>query len=389
MRSIYYELSGGLADIGVLLPLVVTLIINNSMNPFLTLFCCGLFYIVTSLYYRVPIPVQPLKVFCTVAIAAKASPELIKAGSMLIGIIFLCLSIPAVMDFIKRLFPLPVIRGIQFSTGLILIDSGIRLFRSDKVIIGGSLESITIFGLSFPTSIMIGVIVTALMLFLLLKRRYPLALIVLLAGVCLATVFGAKITYDSQPFHAGVTNNFDFGIMLQALWILVLPQVPLSIGNAIIATENTLKMYFGEKAVRAQASMLAFGMGCFNVLVGLVGGVPCCHGCGGVTAHYRLGARTRLATSMTGVFYIVLAGAVSYFGYSVFQLFPYPVLGVLLIYVGIEHGLLIEDIRSRHDLAIVILISAIAVATRDMTTAFLVGSLFYRILLSWKIKFET
>jgi len=58
-----FELSGGLADIGVLLPIIVALVAINNLNPFIALLFCGLFYIVTSLYYQVPVPVQPLKYF--------------------------------------------------------------------------------------------------------------------------------------------------------------------------------------------------------------------------------------------------------------------------------------------------------------------------------------
>lgn len=172
---------------------------------------------------------------------------------------------------------------------------------------------------------------------------------------------------------------------IRAFWLLVLPQIPLSVGNAIIASEHTLRTYFPEQAKRVQASSLAFGMGCFNVLAGIYGGIPCCHDSGGVTAHYRLGARSGTATFFTGLFYCSLAIAVFYFGVSVFSFFPYPVLGVLLIYVGMEHGLLIHDISTRLDLATVLVIAAITITTRDMTIAFLVGMIFYQIARSQKI----
>jgi len=151
---------------------------------------------------------------------------------------------------------------------------------------------------------------------------------------------------------------------------LCLPQIPLSIGNAIIATEDTLKTYYGRQADKVEAGRLSFGMGCFNILSGLFGGIPCCHGCGGATAHYRFGARSGTATLFAGIFYVLVAAAIYFFGTSIFNYFPYPVLGILLIYVGIEHGLLIRDMTSRVDLAIVLVIGSIAFATKKYDSSF-------------------
>lgn len=383
------ELSGGLADIGVLLPIIVALVAINNLNPFTGLFFCGLFYIVTSLYYQVPVPVQPLKVFCTVAIAVKASPAVISAGTLLIGLIFLALSIPQIMNIIKKLFPLPIIRGIQLGTGLLLIDSGIKLLTNSKVLINGPKEAISYFNFTVPATLILGILCTILLLFLLRSTRYPVGLVLVGTGIGLAIVFGARLPYpipDTEPIRNLLNiSQIQTDTMFKSLWLLVLPQVPLSIGNAIIATDNTLKTYYGEQANKVKASCLSFDMGIFNILSGLFGGIPCCHGCGGATAHYRLGARTGTATILTGTFYILLAVAVYYFGTSIFNFFPYPVLGVLLIYVGIEHGLLIHDMTTKLDLAIVLIIASIAFVTSNMTIAFISGMIVQRIAISQKI----
>ncbi|EAX48558.1 sulphate transporter [Thermosinus carboxydivorans Nor1] len=384
MRLNRFELAGSLADIGVLLPLVVALAATSGINPFIALLACGLFYLVTGLYYRVPVPVQPLKVFCTVALAARLAPEIIHAGALLIGFLFLALSMPTVMQAIKKLFPLPVIRGIQLGTGLLLVDSGIKLFKTPQVIIGGPAETVALFGMTLPASLLLGIVFTGLLLIAMPHPKYPAALLVVTAGAALAILFGARLT-PANPATFSLPELPATSAFLQAFWLLVLPQIPLSLGNAIIATENTLKTYFAGQADRVKANRLAFGMGLFNLLAGLAGGIPCCHGCGGVTAHYRFGARTGMATVLAGLFYILLAAAVYYFGVSVFAFFPYPILGVLLIYVGIEHGLLIQDVQSRQDLAVVIIIAAVTMATRDMTVAFLTGIAFRQIIVVRRI----
>ena len=383
------ELSGGLADIGVLLPIIVALVAINNLNPFTGLLFCGLFYIGTSLYYQVPVPVQPLKVFCTVAIAVKASPAVISAGTLLIGLIFLALSIPQIMNIIKKLFPLPIIRGIQLGTGLLLIDSGIKLLTNSKVLINGPKEAISYLNFTVPTTMILGILCTVILLFLLRSTKYPVGLVLVGIGIGLAIVFGARLPYlipSTEPMKNLLNiSQIQADTMFKSLWLLVLPQVPLSIGNAIIATDNTLKTYYGEQANKVKASRLSFDMGCFNILSGLFGGIPCCHGCGGATAHYRLGARTGTATILTGIFYILLAIAVYYFGTSIFNFFPYPILGVLLIYVGIEHGLLIHDMTTKLDLAIVLIIASIAFVTSNMTIAFISGMIVQKIAISQKI----
>jgi len=383
------ELSGGLADIGVLLPIMAAMVAINHVNPFIAPLLCGLFYIATSLYYQVPVPVQPLKVFCTVAIAIKASPDLISAGTLLIGVIFLVISIPRVMIFIKKLFPLPIIRGIQLGTGLLLIDSGIKIFISSQVITGGPTETISLLNFTFPTALFLGIVCTVILLYFLQNPKYPVGLVLIVIGIGISIAFGAEIPNSLiklEPIiFIDTIGRLQMDTILQALWLLVLPQVPLSVGNAVVATENTLKIYFKEQANKVKASRLSLGMGCFNVLSGLLGGIPCCHGCGGVTAHYRLGARTGTATLLTGTLYILLAMAVYFLGASIFKFFPYPILGALLIYVGLEHGLLIRDMTTRLDLAIVLIIASIAFTTRNMTIAFMAGMIVRKIAISKKI----
>lgn len=104
-----------------------------------------------------------------------------------------------------------------------------------------------------------------------------------------------------------------------------------------------------------------------------------------MTAHYKLGARTGTATFLTGIFYSLLAVAVYFFGNLIFNFFPYPILGVLLIYVGIEHGLLIQDMTTRLDLTIVLIIASIAFVTRNMTIAFVAGMIVRKIAVSQKL----
>jgi sulfate permease, SulP family len=57
------ELAGAVADLGVLVPIAVALIIKNGLSPTAALLPAGLLYVVAGLRYRLPVAVQPLKAF--------------------------------------------------------------------------------------------------------------------------------------------------------------------------------------------------------------------------------------------------------------------------------------------------------------------------------------
>lgn len=376
------EFAGGLADIGVLLPMIATMVAVNGINPFMALLLAGLFYITTGYYYRMPVPVQPLKVFCAMAIIIQASPALITAGALLIGIMFLLLAVPPIMRRLEKLFATVIIRGIQLGTGLLLIDTGLKLITRPEVIMGGKPATLFIMNTKLSIGLLVGICCFFFFFVFLRNTRFPMSLTLIVLGFGLAIASGAALVYSPLNEHAGLLallSQLQTADFYQALFLLVLPQIPLSLGNAIIATSNTLNVYYGDQAERATTSRLACGMGLANIAAGLLGGIPCCHGSSGATAHYKLGARTGGATVMMGLIYCGLAILAAYYGSSIFTLFPYPILGVLLIYVGIEHSLLIHDVKRQADLAIVIIIAAIAFVSKNMTVAFIVGMVFREI----------
>jgi hypothetical protein len=56
------EVSGALGDLGTLLPLMIALALQGSINLTSTLVFSGLFNIVTGVVFGIPLPVQPMKV---------------------------------------------------------------------------------------------------------------------------------------------------------------------------------------------------------------------------------------------------------------------------------------------------------------------------------------
>jgi SulP family sulfate permease len=142
----------------------------------------------------------------------------------------------------------------------------------------------------------------------------------------------------------------------------------------MVATADTARLYFGERADRVTPRSLAASLGVANLFSGLIGGMPVCHGSGGLTAHYRFGARTGGAGLFVGGLFLLAA---LLFGKSIpvlFGLLPAAVLAVLLIYVGVEHAFLVRDsLGSLREGAVVAVVGLVTLATGNLAAAFAVG----------------
>jgi SulP family sulfate permease len=130
-----------------------------------------------------------------------------------------------------------------------------------------------------------------------------------------------------------------------ALVLLVIPQLPLTFGNAVVAVNDLAHEYFGERAARVSPSRVCLSAGIGNTLSALIGGMPMCHGAGGLTAHVRLGARTATMNLLLGSSFLAIgllfAGQIP----VILGLMPVPVLGAFLAYAGLRHAWLVSDLR--------------------------------------------
>lgn len=73
-----------------------------------------------------------------------------------------------------------------------------------------------------------------------------------------------------------------------------------------------------------------------NLFSAFIGGVPLCHGAGGMAGHVRFGARTGGALVILGSLLLIMALFFSDSVEIIFGVFPQPVLGVILLVAGIE-----------------------------------------------------
>jgi SulP family sulfate permease len=169
------------------------------------------------------------------------------------------------------------------------------------------------------------------------------------------------------PFGFPTVPDFTF-----ALLILVLPQIPMTLGNAVIANADLSREYFGKDSKKVTYRALCVSMSLANFLSFLVGGMPLCHGAGGLAAHYRFGARTAGSNLMIGVIFVVLALFLGIHALAVVYLVPMAVLGVLLVFAGSQLALTIIDMRQRKDLFVVLLMLGITVAS-NLAVGFVAG----------------
>jgi SulP family sulfate permease len=370
------EFAGSLGDFGTLVPLSIALVTVNELSFTSVFLMVGLFYLAAGLYYQLPIPVQPLKVVAAIAIASpdKVTLPVMAATGLLFGAFLLFLASTGLIDRVARLFTKPIVRGIQLGLGFLLITKGISFIKEKHIFIQNSGEEVMIG--SLPVNLIIGIVGIVLVLFLLNSRRFPAALAMVGAGILIGIAYGA---FDNTKWDIGPTSMHLFspalGDYVTALYLLVLPQIPLTIGNAIIGTTETAGNLFGtgEKTKRATNRRFATSMGLANIPTGFLAGMPMCHGAGGLAAHYRFGARTGGSNVMIGLVFLVIALAFGTAGLSILSSIPNAVLGVLLLLAGLELAILASDVKEKTDVFITFLIAGIGLATKNMGIAFGAG----------------
>jgi len=130
------EFGGSLGDLGTLLPLAVGYITVCGVDPAGMLVFLGLANIITGVVYRLPMPIEPMKVLAVMAIAQAWSPDKIFASGLAMGITWLLLGFSGAITWVGSRTPQSVIRGIQLSLGLLLAIQGFRMIDGAWILAG-------------------------------------------------------------------------------------------------------------------------------------------------------------------------------------------------------------------------------------------------------------
>ncbi len=310
------EVNGALGDLGTLLPLTIGAIALVGLSATQVLLGFGLFYIATGLIYRLPVPVQPMKAIVAVALVAEISPASIALSGMLIGVSLLLLGGTSVIDRIARLVPQSVLTGLQLGLGLGLAWISLGLMAGQPLI-----------GL-----VSLGLAAAAL------RLGTHAALMTLAFGVAA----GHFVGHEALPDLAGaaavgrlapVPSLEDMRI---AITDLALPQLALTLTNAVILTAIVARDSYGARAARVTPKRLCLTSGVANLVLSPFGALPMCHGAGGVAAHHRFGARSGGAPVMLGAALLLVALLPQDLRHTALLAIPSATLGALLLVAAVE-----------------------------------------------------
>ena len=340
------ELSGAFGDIGTDFPLIVGMILVAGLDAVNVLILFGAMQLLTGLIYGLPMPAQPLKAMAVLVITQKLSGNVLYGGGLAIGITMFVLAVTGLIDWLARAVPKSVVRGIQFGLGLQLALLALR----DYVPADGRWGYL-LAGIAF-----------VLTLFLLGNRRFPPAPFIILLGVAYAFAFklDAGGLARSASFHLPHLYRPSLADVLTGFVVLALPQLPLSLGNSILATRQIAQDLFPERSISVRKISLTYSL--MNLINPFFGGVPTCHGSGGLAGHYAFGARTGGSIVIYGSIYLLLGLFFSQGFQMAIELFPKPVLGVILAFEGLVLIRLVRDMAaSKADFAVVLLVGLMCV----------------------------
>lgn len=321
------EFSGAFGDIGTDLPLIVGMLLATNLEISNVLIVFGVLQMLTAFAYGIPMPVQPLKAVALIVITQKVSSDIIFGGGLAIGVIMLTLTVTGLLTWLNKVIPKTVIRGIQLGLGLQLCLLAVKDYIPSDATVGYIFAAI---------GFVIGIVLIG-------NRKYPPAIFILLLGVVYIILFKLDIVSQISPsLPQFKLPSLSFSNVLTGLVVLALPQIPLSLGNSVFATNQLVKDFFPEKKVTV--TKIGFTYSAMNIVSAFLGGIPVCHGSGGIAGHYTFGGRTGGSTFIYGMFFITLGFIFSGDFASALLVFPKPILGVILIFEGIALVILVKDI---------------------------------------------
>jgi MFS superfamily sulfate permease-like transporter len=354
------EWSGAFGDLGTLVPFLLAYIAVLKIDPAGILLTFGVAMVVVGFVHRTPFPVQPMKAIGSVAATHTAAGVALTAGTfhlaaLLTGLVWLAIGASGMVQRLVRVVSPAVCFGVILGLGMALMLEAVKMMAAN-------------WWIAVPA--LLGTFV------LLSRRRFPVMLLLLAAG--------GSIALWQQPELAAALASAPIGFRLPSLtlagfeWshlavaaiVLVIPQLPLTFGNAVVAIVEENNRLFPARPVTA--SRVAVSTGLMNLFAGSLGGVPMCHGAGGMAGHVRFGARTGGAPVILGVVLVVAAlffsGAVE----TGLALFPVPILGVILFVAGSQLALGVCDGWQQKDDRFVLIVVA-ALSIWNVGVAFLFG----------------
>ncbi|KAL7164376.1 hypothetical protein ACSBR2_040313 [Camellia fascicularis] len=401
-RSKWAELNGAMGDLGTYIPIVLAMTLSKNLDLGTTLIFNGAYNIVTGAIYGVPMPVQPMKSIAAVAISNPnfAVPEAMAAGILTAAILFV-LGVTGLMQFVYKLIPLSIVRGIQLAQGLSFAMTAVKYIRNEqnfaKSKASGERHWLGLDGL---------VLALICACFIILvngsgddeneeretnggddqervgKRKrlrqivasLPSAFIIFLLGVVLAIIRGPKVV---KLLRFG-PSSIKLVKISKSAWKEgflkgTIPQLPLSVLNSVIAVCKLSSDLFPEKDFTATSVSVSVTVGAMNLVGCWFGAMPCCHGAGGLAGQYKFGGRSGGCVALLGAAKLGLGLVFGTSLVKVLDQFPVRVLGVLLLFAGLELAMCSRDMGSKEESFVMILCTAVSLVGSSAGLGFVCG----------------
>jgi MFS superfamily sulfate permease-like transporter len=307
-----------------------------------------------------------MKAVGAIATTQAAQTLTVSAGAVCVaglasGAIWLLLGLTGTAQKVAKLISRPVVVGIILGLGFGFMLSGVKMM-ADSWWIGG-------FALG-GTLLLLG------------SRRVPAMFVLLVFGAVCGIVADttlvdqiAGIAIEPRLPTLGL-GGIGWNDVLIGTVFLALPQVPLTLGNAIIAITEENNQLFPDRPVTEQR--VAISTGIMNLGSAMLGGIPMCHGAGGMAGHVRFGARTGGAPIILGIILTLLALFFSGSVGTLLRIFPPAILGVILFLTGAQLALGAGDISKDKGERFATVVTA-ALAVWNVGIAFVVGSIVYHL----------
>jgi MFS superfamily sulfate permease-like transporter len=353
----HMEWAGAFGDIGTLIPFVVAYITIVGVDPLGLLFMFGISKIISGVYYKTPIPIQPMKAIGAAAIAGGITPAALFGSGLTTGIFWMIIGMTGTINIIAKLATKPVVRGIMLGLGMAFIVEGVHRMVSTPVLAGIALV------LTFA---------------LLNNPKVPAMFALLLVGVVAAFIMNPELISELSKIHFNLRlpefslQHMSWDDILTGTMLFTLPQIPLTLGNGVVAIVAENNELFPDRPVTEKKISISTGL--MNLISPLFGGVPMCHGAGGMAGHVRFGAKTGGSLVILGTIVIIMALFLSDSIAIIFKVFPTSILGVILFFAGTELALSIRDIGTKKS-DVYVMLAVAGFAMWHMGVAFVVGVL--------------
>ncbi|UCH37863.1 MAG: putative sulfate/molybdate transporter [Candidatus Bathyarchaeota archaeon] len=348
------ELAGAFGDFGTLMPFTIGYIAVTGFKPTGLLLGIGLTNIFLAFIYKIPLPVQPKKVIGAVALANNWSVGQVLGAGFTTGLIELILAVSKIGSIFEKV-PKSVIRGIQLGLAFNLALTGAEMIKEN---------------------VLFAVPILAIALLLLRNRYLPSAIFLMLFGFGFSLFSGSLlfseliIGFSLPTLHVFSLEDMFFGFAYGGF-----AQLFLTMTNAVIATVALVHDLFPDRKDISAQNLLT-NMGVMNVILPFIGGMPLCHGSGGLAAQYLFGARTGGAIMMEGILEILLAVVFSDSLFAIFSAFPMFVVGAMLLLTAVELGKISMDLTTRKGIFVMIFTAIVSTAF-NIAAGFIVGVFLY------------